>query len=138
MKYIQRMVDLAKNHHQKPISFLRCDGEPTLGNIFTDLCSREGITIEKTPPYTPSQNGKIERAGKEITIKARCIRISANLPKDLWPETISAATYILNRTPSSKSGITPFEALYGIKPTLNHMHIYSCRAYPMKHNIPRL
>ena len=36
-----------------------------------------------------------------------------------------------------RTGI-PFEALYGIKPTLAHMHIYGCRAYPLKHNIPKL
>ena len=138
IKYVQRMVDLAKNHHHMPISFIRLDGEPALGHAFDDLCNTNGIVIERTPPYTPSQNGKSERAGREITTKSRCIGISANLPHDLWPETVAAAAYILNRTPSFKTDITPFEALYGIKPTLSHMHIYGCRAYPLKHNIPKL
>ena len=48
-----------------------------------------------------------------------------------------AAAYILNRTPSFRTGIAPFEALYGVKPTLSHMHIYGCRAYAKKHNIPK-
>ena len=43
------------------------------------------------------------------------MRISADLPHDLWPETVAAATYILNHTLMLKTGITPFEALYGIK-----------------------
>jgi hypothetical protein len=37
-----------------------------------------------------------------------------------------------------RTGITPFEALYGIKPTFAHMHIYGCRAYPLKYNISKL
>ena len=126
IKYVQRMVDLAKNHHRMPISYIRLDGEPALGHAFDDLCSANGIIIERTPPYTKEPNGKIERAGKEISIKSRCITISANLPHDLWLETMVAAAYILNRTPSFRTGITPFEALYGIKPTLSHMYIYGC------------
>ena len=132
------MVDLAKNHHRMPISYIRLDGEPALGHAFDDLCSANGIIIERTPPYTKEPNGKIKCAGKEISIKSRCITISANLPHDLWPEIMVAAAYILNRTPSFRTGITPFEALYGIKPTLSHMHIYGCRAYPIKYNIPKL
>ncbi len=66
------------------------------------------------------------------------MRIGADLPEDLWPETISAAAYILNRTPTSRTGITPFEALYKFKPTISHMKIYGCKAYPLIYNIPKL
>ena len=51
---------------------------------------------------------------------------------------ISAAAYILNRTPIPKTGLTPFESLYGFKPKLNHMKPYGCRAYPLIHNLPKL
>ena len=120
------------------ISFIRLDNEPALGTAFTELCSRNGITIEKVPTYMKEPNGKIERAGKEISTKARCIGIAANLPQDLWPETIVAAAYILNRTPLFRTGMTPFEALYGTKPRLNHLYVYGCRAYLKRNNIPKL
>ena len=134
----RRMVDLAKNHYKQPISFLRTDGERALGQAFEDLLSEHGIISERTAPYTPAQNGKTERSGGVITMKARCMRISANLPHELWPETVSAAAYILNRTPIFRTGITPFEALYGIKPRVSYMKTYSCRAYPLIYNIPKL
>lgn len=109
------MVNLAKNHYKQPISFLCTDCDPSIGRAFEDLLSEHGILSERTALYTPAQIGKIECSGEVMTTKSRCIRTSANLPYDLWPETAAAATYILNHTPILKTGITPFEALYGIK-----------------------
>ena len=52
---------------------------------------------------------------------------------------VTAATYILNRTPTPRlNGKTPFEMLYRKKPSLSHLHIYGCRAYPLRYDIPRL
>ena len=64
--------------------------------------------------------------------------MAANLPHDLWPEIVSTAAYILNRTPISKTGMTPFERLYGSKPSIFHIKPYGCRAYPLIHNLPKL
>ena len=135
---ITLIVNLTENHYEYHISFIRTNGEPALGRTFTALLTNHGIKHEETPYYTPEPNGQIERSGGVITQKARCISISANLPENLWPETISAAAYILNRTPTSKTGKTLFEALYGFKPTISHMKIYGCKAYPLIYNIPRL
>ena len=135
---VRQMVDLAKNPRNMPISLIHLDGEKTVGNAFVDLCNRNGIIIERTPPYTPPHNGKIERAGKEICTKGRCMGISANLPHDLRPDIVVAAAHIPNRMPSFKPGITPFEAPYGVKPTVSHMHIHGRRAYPIKYKIPKL
>ena len=74
-----------------------------------------------------------------IITKARSIRIYSGLPADLWPEIVTIATYILNRIPIPRfNGKTPFEILYRKKPSLLHLYIYSCRAYPLRYNIPRL
>ena len=135
---VARMVNIAENQYQQRITFLRTDGEKSLGQAFENLLTEHGIQSERTAPYTPAQNGKSERSGGVIIQKARCMRIGANLPHHLWPETVSAAAYILNRTPTSRTGTTPFEALYHSKPTLSHMKIYGCRAYPLIYNIPKL
>ena len=42
-----------------------------------------------------------------------------SLPKKLWAEAFSMATYLRNRTPTrALDGLTPFELLYGMKPDL--------------------
>ncbi|KAF4308842.1 Integrase catalytic core [Botryosphaeria dothidea] len=81
-------------------AFFRTDGERSLNTAFKAELKRRGITIEVSAPYTPTQNGHAERTSQSIIIKARAMRIGANLPKRLWPETVLAATYIHNRTPS--------------------------------------
>jgi len=62
----------------------------------------KGIKPERTAPDTPAQNGGSERSGRVIVTKARTMRIEANLPADMWPETVKAAGYIANRTPARK------------------------------------
>ena len=80
---VARMVNIAENQYQQRITFLRTDGEKSLGQAFENLLTEHGIQSERTAPYTPAQNGKSERSGGVIIQKARCIRIGANLPHHL-------------------------------------------------------
>ena len=48
-----------------------------------------------------------------------------SLPKYLWGEAMSAAVFILNRSPSKRlEGITPEEAWSGAKPNVSHFRIF--------------
>ena len=61
-----------------------------------------------------------------------------NLPSTLWPEVFKTAGYLNNRTPKNGLGWkTPCEALTGETPELSHLHPYGCRAYPLRHDVPR-
>ena len=72
-------------------------------------------------------------------IKARTLRIEAHLPSNLWPEIIKAAGYLMNRTPVYHNNWkTPFELVTGHKPSLSHLRVYGCKAYPLKYDIPKL
>lgn len=118
--------------HKALIVFFRSDGEKSLDNNFRQFLSDRGITFETSAPGTPPQNGHSERSGGVIIAKARAMRIGANLPQILWPETLSASAYLSNRTPLRKlSWITPFEYVTGSKPTLSHLRIYGCKAFPL-------
>lgn len=118
--------------------FLRSDGEKSLGHSFSQELRRRGITWETSSPYTPQQNGNSEQSGHLIILKARALRVGANLPDRLWPETVQAAVYIFNRTPSRRLGWrTPFELLHGKKPSVSHLRVYGCKAYALDKNIPR-
>jgi hypothetical protein len=41
-----------------------------------------------------------ERAGKQLVVRARAMRLYANLPASLSHELVKTAAYILNRTPT--------------------------------------
>lgn len=89
-------------------------------------------------PYTPQQNGSSERSGHTIVLKARALRVSANLPEGLWPEIVKAATYLHNRTPIKRhQWKTPFEMVHGKQPNIAHLRVYGCKAYLLLKTIPR-
>ena len=95
----ENSVRTERFQYHTTITFLRTDNEPALGDVFQELLAQH----EQIAPYTPVQNGQIERSRGVIIQKARCMCISANLPTGLWPEMISAAAYILNMTPMSRT-----------------------------------
>ena len=73
------------------------------------------IEFEPSAPRTQEQNGVAERSGGVVMEKARAMRISANLPHDLWKEIINSAVYLYNRTPREAQGWkTPYEVFYTV------------------------
>jgi len=48
----------------------------------------------------------------------------------MWGEALNFMVYCKNRSPTKAlNGMTPFEAWYGYKPRLDHMHAFGCVAY---------
>ena len=134
---IKDFLNMARIRFNLSVRFIRTDGKKTLDNEYARITS--GITTERTAPDTPAQNGVAERAGGVLTTHARCLRIAANLPANLWPEIYKAAAYLHNRTSKRHLGWkTPYEALTKQKPSLSHLHAYGCRAYPLNKHILRL
>ena len=64
---------------------------------FSDLCTSNGIKQEFSAPYTPEENGKIERAWGTVTGMTRCMMATAGVPKQFWPFALSTAIYLKNR-----------------------------------------
>jgi len=88
------------------------DNELSLRGKFDNWTAEKGITVEYSAPSTPEQNGPAERSRGVIIMKARCMRIEAQLLEELWPKAFKAAAYITNRTPSRRlDWKTPFEKL---------------------------
>jgi len=48
---------------------------------------------------TSEQNSSAEHSGGVLETKVYCIWIATNIPEEMWPEYILAATYLLNPTP---------------------------------------
>lgn len=91
---------------------------------------KEGIKLETNPPYTPPQNGRVEREMRTIVECARSMLYDAETPKKVWAEAVNTAVYILNRTPTTDDKIeTPYDKMYNKRPYLNHMKKFGCVAY---------
>ena len=97
---------------------------------FVVFCNEFGIRHNTTTPFTPQQNGVVERRNQTVVEMARCLLKSMKVPSKFWGEAIKTAVYILNRSlTKSLSGKTPFEMWHGKKPRINHLRTFGCTAY---------
>lgn len=95
-------------------------GSEFLNETVSLILLKEGIGHSKTAPYTPAQNGLIEREIQTVVNMARTMMIASCL-KNIWSEAVRAATYIRNRLPTKRRELTPFEVLTNKKPVLSNI-----------------
>ena len=98
---------------------------------FKNLLDKNQIKHEKSAPYSPHQNGTVERGWRSIFEMARCLLLEAKLPKTFWTYAVMASVYIRNRCFNTRLEKTPYEAFTGQKPNLGNMHVFgtACFAY---------
>ena len=105
---------------------------------FRSLLRENKIKHEMSAPYSPHQNGTVERGWRSLFDMARCLLLEANLPKTLWTYAVMASAYIRNRCFNSRLGMTPFEALTGKRPNLGNMHVFGSTCYAYVQNAKKL
>ncbi|MCO5569785.1 hypothetical protein L7F22_023500 [Adiantum nelumboides] len=93
---------MAENFSKKKLKVLRTDngGEYT-SSEFKAFCSKHGILMEFTTPYTPAQNGIAERMNRTIQERVTAMLSMASLPLEFWGEPVVIAVHIINRSPST-------------------------------------
>ncbi|KAL1204554.1 Retrovirus-related Pol polyprotein from transposon RE1 [Cardamine amara subsp. amara] len=70
----------------------------------------------------PQQNGRVERKHRHILNMARALLFQAQLPIRFWGESVLAATYLINQTPSIILGNKmPYELLSGSAPDYDNL-----------------
>ncbi|GJS39678.1 zinc finger, CCHC-type containing protein [Tanacetum coccineum] len=121
------------------VRMLRTDrGGEFTSNEFTRYCKENGIARQLTAPYSPQQNGVVERRNRTVLSTTRSMMKAMKLPLTFWAEAVRHAIYILNRVPTrALVDKTPYEALYNRKPNLENLRIFGCTAYA-KITIPHL
>ncbi|WVZ91404.1 hypothetical protein U9M48_037581 [Paspalum notatum var. saurae] len=97
---------------------------------FGEYCARQGVKRQLTAPYTPQQNGVVERRNQSVMAAARCMLKARNMPGAFWGEAVHTAVFVLNRSPTrSVAGKTPYEAWFGEKPAVHFLRTFGCLAH---------
>lgn len=116
---------------EKKIKILRTDrGGEFCSSNFTTYCEEAGILRHYTAPYSPQQNGIVERRNRTVVSMARSFLKEKQMPLYFWGEAVRHAVYVLDRLPTrALSGCTPYEAWSGKKPDLGHLKTFRCLAH---------
>ncbi|WVZ93487.1 LOW QUALITY PROTEIN: hypothetical protein U9M48_039462 [Paspalum notatum var. saurae] len=123
---IRRAQAAAEAECGRKLRVLRTDngGEFTAAE-FASYCADEGIRRHYSAPYSPQQNGVVERRNQTVVGMAR-----EGMPAVFWGEAVATAVYILNRSPTKAlNGKTPYEAWHGRKPAVSHLRVFGCLAF---------
>lgn len=80
-----------------------------------------------TTPYTPQQNGMVERQNRMVVEMTKSCLKEMKLSSSMWAEAIRHAIYSLNRLPRrALTIITPYEAWHEKKPQIGHIRVFRC------------
>jgi hypothetical protein len=94
-----------ENQTGHKIKILRSDrGGEFLSGIFAGVCEEVGIRRQLTAPFTPQQNGVVERRNRTFMEMARSMLKCMKVPGRFWGESVRHAVYLLNRLPSKPMG----------------------------------
>lgn len=97
-------------------------GREYITRKFCTWCTDQGIIIETTAPYSPSENGVAERMNQTLTELAQVMIIAHNILKSLWLEVINHGGYIHNWLYTwAIKGNTPKGAWSNLCPNVAHL-----------------
>jgi transposase InsO family protein len=115
----------------RKIGTLRTDrGGEFTARSFADHCTKQGMQRHLTAPYTPEQNGVVERRNQSVMGMARSMMNAMSMSSWFWGETVLTVVFILNRSPTqSVEGRTPYEVWHGKKPSVDYFHTFGCVAH---------
>ncbi|XP_058004059.1 retrovirus-related Pol polyprotein from transposon TNT 1-94 [Hevea brasiliensis] len=127
----QQFKAFVETQTDSKIKILRSDNGTEYTSIqFKEYLQKAGIHHQLTVPYTPQQNGVSERKNRYLMNMARCLLFEKNLPKELWAEAVNTAVYLQNRlSTKALDGKTPFEAWFGVKPSVAHLKVFGSICY---------
>ncbi|KAK1648978.1 hypothetical protein QYE76_066783 [Lolium multiflorum] len=88
----------AQRMYESEIKAIRTDNGTEFKNYtMQEFVDDEGIKHEFSAPYTPQQNGVVERKNRTIIEMARTMLSEFNSPHNFWGEAISTAVHYSNR-----------------------------------------
>ncbi|KAI3751870.1 hypothetical protein L2E82_22961 [Cichorium intybus] len=89
---------------KRPVRRIRSDNGLEFKNITLDsFLKNKGIEHNFSAPYTPQQNGVVERRNRTLCEAARSMLIFADLPQYFWAEAIATACYTQNRNSDAET-----------------------------------
>jgi hypothetical protein len=95
-----------------------------------EYLEEEGIKHEFFAPYTPHQNGVVERKNRTLIDMARTMLGEFKTPERFWSEAVNMASHAINRVYLHRLlKKTSYELLTGNKPNVSYFQVFGSKCY---------
>jgi dUTP pyrophosphatase len=102
-------------------------GELYNSTVFQRAVEAADFLLHPTATDAPFQNGMAERPNRTLATMVRCILHAAGRGPEFWSWALLHSVYVKNRLPHRSTGLTPFLAYRGKKPSAKMLRIWGCR-----------
>ncbi|KAL2932871.1 Retrovirus-related Pol polyprotein from transposon RE1 [Bienertia sinuspersici] len=128
---MEHFLALIENQFGMSVKCVRSDNarELTEGKM-KEIYQRKGIINQKSCVETPEQNAKVERKHRHLLETARALYFQSKVPIRFWGECLLCATHLIDRMPLRViNHSSPYEKLFGFKPSIAHLKVFGCLCY---------
>jgi hypothetical protein len=121
----------AQNEFGLRIKKIRSDNGTEFKNSQIEgFLEEEGIKHEFSSPYTPQQNGVVERKNRTLLDMARTMLDEYKTPDQFWAEAINTACYVINRLYLHRIlKKTSYELLTGKKLNVSYFRVFGSKYF---------
>ncbi|WVZ75638.1 hypothetical protein U9M48_023675 [Paspalum notatum var. saurae] len=132
--FVRDLVLRLRNESHKAMRAIRSDNGGEFRNSrFENFCHDLGLEHQFSSPYTPPQNGVVERKNRTLVEMARTMLDEHRTPRRFWAEAVNTACYIANRIfLRAFLGKTSYELRFGRQPSVKHLRAFGCRCFVLK------
>jgi transposase InsO family protein len=97
-----------------------------------EYLEEEGIKHEFFAPYTPHQNGVVERKNRSLIDMARTMLGEYKTPEQFWSEAVNTACHAINWLYLHRLlKKTSYKLLTGNKPNVSYFYVFGSKCYTL-------
>jgi transposase InsO family protein len=128
---LKRFLRQAQNEFGLRIKKIRSDNGTEFKNSQIEgFLEEEGIKHEFSSPYTPQQNGVVERKNRTLLDMERTMHDEYKTPDRFWTEAINIACYSINRLYFHRIlKKTSYELLTGKNPNVSYFRVFGSKCF---------
>jgi hypothetical protein len=128
---LKRFLRRAQNEFELKVKKIRSDNGSEFKNLqVEEYLEEEGIKHEFSAPYTPQQNGVVERKNRMLIDKARLMLGEFKTPERFWSEVVNTTCHTINRLYLHRLlKKTSYKLLIGKKPNVSYFRVFGSKCY---------
>jgi transposase InsO family protein len=128
------VLRLRNERHKDAKRAIRSDnGSEFRNSRFETFCHDLCLEHQFPSPYTPPQNGVVERKNKTLCEMARTMLDECRTPRRFFAEAVNTTCYVSNRIYLREhKKKTCYELMHGRTPKVSHFHVFGCKCFILK------